>query len=134
MKKLGFGFMRLPVTDGSDPTSFDREQICRMVDTFLAEGFTYFDTAYMYHNGRSEEMLREALVRRYPRERFFLADKLPVFFIKQQEDVERFFREQLERTGAGYFDNYLLHCLDKDNFPIAEKYSSGTRQIRKNGV
>ncbi len=122
MKKLGFGFMRLPLLDGNDPTSFDKPQICGMVDAFLDAGFTYFDTAYMYHNGKSEEMLREALTARHPRDSFFLADKLPTMFLKQQADVGRIFREQLTRTGAQYFDNYLLHCLDSDNYPRAEQF------------
>ena len=121
MKKLGFGFMRLPLLDGKEPTSFDRCQICGMVDAYLAAGFTYFDTAYMYHAGKSEEMLRAALVERYPREKFLLADKLPTMFLKEPEDVPRIFAEQLERTGAGWFDYYLLHCLDKNNYPTAER-------------
>ncbi len=121
MKKLGFGFMRLPLLDGADPTSFDEAQIFRMVDTFLQKGFTYFDTAYMYHNGKSEEMLKKALVERYPRESFLLADKLPTMFLKQPEDLPRIFQEQLDRTGAGYFDYYLLHCLDRENYAIAER-------------
>jgi predicted aldo/keto reductase-like oxidoreductase len=114
--------MRLPLLDGNDPTSFDKPQICGMVDAFLDAGFTYFDTAYMYHNGKSEEMLREALTARHPRDSFFLADKLPTMFLKQQADVGRIFREQLTRTGAQYFDNYLLHCLDSDNYPRAEQF------------
>ena len=136
MKKLGFGFMRLPLCDGGDPTSFDRAQICAMVDSFLEQGFTYFDTAYMYHNGKSEEMLREALVKRHPRESFFLADKLPTMFLHQQEDVERIFREQLERTGAGYFDNYLLHCLDSGNYPRAEQFDcfNFVLEMKKRGL
>lgn len=122
MEKLGFGMMRLPLLDGSDPTAFDRGQICEMADAFLEAGFVYFDTAYMYHNGKSEEMLCEAVVKRHPRESFFLADKLPTMFLKKQDDVQRFFSEQLSRTGAQYFDNYLLHCLDRDNYPLAERF------------
>ena len=121
MKKLGFGFMRLPLLDGKEPTLFDKEQICKMVDAYMKAGFTYFDTAYMYHNGKSEEMLKEALVDRYPRESFLLADKLPTMFLKEPEDVSAKFAEQLERTGAGYFDYYLLHCLDKNNYATAER-------------
>ena len=121
MKKLGFGFMRLPLLDGKEPTSFDKAQIFGMVDAFLERGFTYFDTAYMYHSGKSEEMLREALVERHPRERFLLADKLPTMFLKKPEDVPRIFAEQLTRTGAKYFDFYLLHCLDTENYAIAER-------------
>lgn len=121
MKKLGFGFMRLPLRDVNDPTLFDEAQICQMVDAYLAAGFTYFDTAYMYHNGKSEEMLRKSLVERYPREQFFVADKLPTMFLKEPEDLPRIFAEQLERTGLQYFDNYLLHCLDQENYAITER-------------
>lgn len=121
MKKLGFGFMRLPLLDSNEPTSFDEKQIFEMVDRFLEQGFTYFDTAYMYHSGKSEEMLRKALVERHPREAYTVADKLPTMFLKEPDDVPRIFAEQLARTGLAYFDYYLLHCLDSDNYPIAER-------------
>ena len=65
-KKLGFGFMRLPVKN----ESIDMNEVNRMVDTFLAKGFTYFDTAYMYHTGKSEIAIRESVVKRYPRESY----------------------------------------------------------------
>lgn len=121
MKKLGFGCMRLPLLDANDPTSFDEAQICRMADEYIAAGFAYFDTAYMYHNGKSEEMLRKAVVERYPREAFFAADKLPTMFLKEPDDLPRIFEEQRSRTGLQWFDNYLLHCLDKENYAIAER-------------
>lgn len=112
--------MRLPLLDGKEPTSFDKEQICSMVDAYLAAGFTYFDTAYMYHNGKSEEMVKEALVQRYPRGKYLVADKLPTMMLKEEADVPRIFQEQLDRTGLEYFDYYLLHCLDKNNYATAE--------------
>lgn len=120
MKKLGFGFMRLPTLKENDPTSFDKEQICKMVDTFLEKGFTYFDTAYMYHNFKSENALKEVLVDRHPRESFTVATKLPTMFLKKAEDMERIFNEQLEKTGAGYFDYYLLHNLNVEHYKIAK--------------
>jgi predicted aldo/keto reductase-like oxidoreductase len=121
MKKLGFGFMRLPLLNGEDPTSFDREQICRMVDTFLERGFEYFDTAYMYHGFKSENVLKEVLIDRHPRESFKIASKLPTMFLKEEADMERIFTEQLEKTGAGYFDYYLLHNLNVSHYEIAER-------------
>ncbi|MGN1083479.1 MAG: aldo/keto reductase [Lachnospiraceae bacterium] len=121
MKKLGFGFMRLPLLDENDQTSFDKEQICKMVDLFLERGFTYFDTAYMYHGFKSEEILREVLVERYPRERFRVASKLPTMFLKKEEDMERIFTEQLIKCGVEYFDYYLLHCLNAENYGIAKR-------------
>ncbi len=121
MKKLGFGFMRLPLLDGNDQTSFDKKQICEMVDTFIEKGFTYFDTAYVYHNGVSESLLKEVLVERYPRDKFLLATKLPTFSLKEKADVKRIFEEQLEKCGVEYFDYYLLHCLNKDNFATCNR-------------
>ena len=113
--------MRLPLLNGEDQTSFDKQQICGMVDSFMEQGFTYFDTAYMYHDGKSECMLKEALVERYPRDSFLVATKLPTMMLNEVADMERIFNEQLERTGAGYFDYYLLHCLNKDLYETAKR-------------
>ena len=112
IKKLGFGLMRLPVIDGN-PEHIDLEQVCKMVDLFLERGFTYFDTAWAYHNGKSEEAVKEALVKRHPRESFLLASKLPTFAITTKEQVQQMFEQSLERSGAGYFDYYLLHNLNE---------------------
>lgn len=120
-KKLGFGCMRLPVKDPEHQATVDFEQVCQMVDTFLERGFTYFDTAYMYHEFQSENVMREALVKRYPRDSFTLATKMPVMFLKQPQDQERIFNEQLEKCGVEYFDYYLLHNLGVSHYEIAEK-------------
>lgn len=125
-RKLGFGCMRLPVTNQEDQTSVDIQQFCKMVDTFLERGFTYFDTAYMYHNYVSEKMVRKALVERHPRESFTLASKLPTMMLKQKEDMERIFNEQLEKCGVEYFDYYLLHCINEANYAIVQKLDSFT--------
>ncbi len=124
MKKLGFGFMRLPLLNPDDPTDVDKEQLCKMVDTFLERGFTYFDTAYMYHSFRSENILKEVLIDRHPREKFLVASKLPTMFLKEKSDMERIFNEQLEKTGAGYFDYYLLHNLNTEHYGIAERFGA----------
>ncbi len=121
MKKLGFGMMRLPLLDGNDPTSFDEAQIFEMVDRFLQEGFVYFDTAYMYHNHASEAMVRRALVERHPRDAFLLATKLPTMSLKEVGDMERIFKEQLKKCGVSYFDYYLLHCLNAENYATAQR-------------
>ena len=121
-KKLGFGGMRLPLIDPDDPKRIDLDQVCRMVDLYLDRGFRYFDTAYPYHDGHSEEALRQCLVERYPRECFLLADKMPVFLVKAEEDYERFFTEQLRRCGVSHFDVYLLHNLGRDRYPDVERY------------
>jgi predicted aldo/keto reductase-like oxidoreductase len=123
-KKLGFGFMRLPVIDKEDQTSIDFEQLNKMVDIFLKRGFTYFDTAYMYHNFKSEIALREALVKRHPRNSFTVATKMPTMFLKRTEDLEKIFNEQLEKVGVDYFDYYLLHSLGVNNYKIARKLNA----------
>ncbi len=121
MPKLGFGMMRLPETDGV----IDHEQVCRMVDHYMDHQMNYFDTAYVYHGGKSEVAAREALVKRYPRDSFMLATKLPAWEIKKEEDVERIFNEQLERAGVDYFDFYLLHSIeDGNNYDTYVKYDS----------
>ena len=124
MKKLGFGFMRLPLLDGNNQTSFDKEQLCKMVDTFLEKGFTYFDTAYMYHDFKSERVLKEVLVDRHPRDSFTVATKMPTMFLKEKEDMERILNEQLEKCGVEYFDYYLLHCLNVENYATAQRLDS----------
>ena len=111
-KKLGFGLMRLPLLDPNDDGSIDMEQLKQMVDSFLEQGFTYFDTAWMYCGGRSEEAAGEALVKRHPRDSFTFTTKLPAYLLRSEEDREKVFQEQLRRTGAGYFDYYWLHDVN----------------------
>lgn len=106
IKKLGFGLMRLPQKDGV----IDVEQTKEMVDLFLNAGFTYFDTAWAYAG--SEDAIRQALVERYPRERFQLATKNAAWInCKTREEAIAQFDTSLKQTGAGYFDFYLLHNL-----------------------
>ncbi|MEN2995410.1 MAG: aldo/keto reductase [Acetomicrobium sp.] len=121
MKKLGFGLMRLPLKDPDDQESIDLEELKRMVDHFLEKGFTYFDTAYPYHQGKSEVAIRKALVERYPRDSFTLTDKLPTWIATKYEDYEAIFEEQLERCGVTYFDYYLLHSLDTKRYAETSK-------------
>ncbi len=85
-KRLGFGLMRLPLLNPDNPANIDVEQVKQMVDTFLERGFTYFDTAWMYHGFQSENVVKEALVDRYPRDSYTLATKLHAGFIKTKED------------------------------------------------
>jgi predicted aldo/keto reductase-like oxidoreductase len=124
-KKLGFGFMRLPLDSRQNDYSIvDMEILNQMVDTFLERGFTYFDTAYMYHMGNSEIALREAVVKRHKRDSFTVATKLPTMFLKKEGDQERIFDEQLEKCGVDYFDYYLLHNLGVTHYEIAKKFDS----------
>ena len=118
IKKLGFGLMRLPKKDGA----IDIKQVAVMVDNFIAAGFTYFDTAWAYPG--SEEAIRKALIERYPRERFQLADKNAAWInCKTREDAIAQFDVSLERTGAGYFDFYLLHNLGAGRTKVFEDFN-----------
>ena len=100
IEKLGFGFMRLPLTDADDVRSIDRGQLEKMVDYFIEHSFTYFDTAYMYHDYTSEEALRGALVERHPRDSFTVATKLPLMLLEKEGDQERIFEEQLKNAAS----------------------------------
>ncbi|MBP2649476.1 MAG: putative oxidoreductase of aldo/keto reductase family [Firmicutes bacterium] len=123
MKKLGFGLMRLPITEAGNPTSINQKLVNKMVDYYLDKGFTYFDTGYPYHQGMSEVAARKAIVERHPRESFTITDKMPTFFVTKSEDYQRFFDEQLERCGVTYFDYYLLHTLGVKNYADTLKYN-----------
>ena len=112
MKNFGFGCMRLPMNGAQ----VDTAQFSQMVDRFMAEGFTYFDTAHGYIGGLSETALRECLVHRYPRERYQLTDKLTQNYFHGEEDLPGVFADQLEKTGVAYFDYYLLHALTKEYY------------------
>ena len=114
-KKLGFGLMRLPLLDEKDKKSIDIEQMKKMVDLFLERGFTYFDTAWMYHDFESERAVKAALVDRVERSRYTLTTKLHAGFIETKEDRDRVFNEQLSKTGVDYFDYYLIHDIETGN-------------------
>lgn len=118
--KLGFGLMRLPkLEDGS----IDIEQTAEMANRFLAAGGTYFDTAYVYDNGGSEEAFRKAVVERHPRESFTVCTKLNAWMqCHDEESAKQQFYTSLERTGAGYFDYYLLHALQRNNYKKYDEY------------
>jgi len=131
--KLGFGLMRLPRLE--DGTTIDVEQVSRMVDLFLEAGGTYFDTAFAYPG--SEEAIRKALVERYPRDRYTLASKLictagdtdPVAARKELET-------SLERSGAGYFDYYLLHALQRGTYKKYDEFGlwDYVKELKEKGL
>ena len=122
MKKLGFGMMRMPTIDKANAADVDIEQVKRMVDLFMAKGFTYFDTALMYNGCASEAVAKAALVDRYPRDSFTLATKLHAAFFNSAEEREKVFNGQLEKTGAGYFDYYLIHGVEAAMLPKYEAF------------
>lgn len=120
IKKLGFGLMRLPRVEGSEDV-IDIEQVKQMVDEFLAAGFTYFDTAWAYAG--SEDAIRQALVERYPREKFQLATKNAAWInCKTREDAIEQYNTSLRQSGAGYFDFYLLHNLGDSRTHVFEDF------------
>lgn len=121
-KKLGFGFMRLPLLKDEEPASIDYPALETLVDAFLARGFTYFDTAPTYHAGHSEEALRRVLAERYPRGAFTLASKMPPWRLEGPEHPARLFARQLERCGVEYFDYYLAHSINREHYAQAKEY------------
>ena len=128
MPRIGFGLMRLPETDGV----IDIGKVCKMVDSYLDAGFNYFDTAYVYHGGNSERAVKEAIVKRHPRNSFTLATKLPAWSIHSFEDRDKIFNEQLERCGVDYFDFYLLHSIeDGNNYDTYVKYDCFNWGVQK---
>lgn len=110
MNNLGFGCMRLPLKSANQ-TDFNYPELNTMVDTFLDAGFTYFDTSYVYHEGKSQEAVRKALVERHPRDSFHLATKFPTFLNIAEDEIEATFQSQLDDLGVDYFDYYLLHNI-----------------------
>ena len=135
MNKLGFGYLRLPWLSPDPDSELDYELICRMTDAFLAGGGNYFDTAYTYLGGMSEKALKKCLVERHPRASFRIADKMPTWMVKEKADLRRFFDEQKQRCGIDYFDAYLLHSLNRENYEIAEQFDmfGFLRDVKANG-
>ncbi len=114
---LGFGCMRLPLVQQGKP-DIDYALAQKLIDYAYAHGVNYYDTAYMYHDGLSEQFIGQAL-RKYPRESYFLADKMPAWQITREEQVDEIFQNQFKRCGVDYFDFYLCHGLDRN---ILEKF------------
>ena len=118
MKKLGFGLMRLPII-GGDHTKIDLERVNEMVDKFLEHGYSYFDTAYVYHGGFSEVAFRECVVKRHPRDSFTVTTKLPLFGKPDRAGMEKIFNESITRLGVDYIDYYWLHAMGRDSYQYA---------------
>jgi len=121
VKKLGFGTMRLPRTNPDDPTAIDMQKFCEMVDTFIAAGYTYFDTAWMYHKFASECAVKEALTTRHARNTYTLATKLHESYVKDGVTKDDIFNKQCEKCGVDFFDYYLLHAINDGNFKTYEE-------------
>ncbi len=117
---LGMGCMRLPKVDPEKP-DIDYVKAQEIIDYAYSHGVNYFDTAYVYHGGQSESFIGQAL-KKYPRESYFLATKMPIWCVKKQEDVERIFNEQLQKCQVDYFDFYLFHAQDAGNFKKCQEF------------
>ncbi|HML36398.1 MAG TPA: aldo/keto reductase [Bacillota bacterium] len=118
---LGFGTMRLPVIDGV-PANIDEAETIKMLRSAIDRGVNYVDTAYPYHGGKSEVAVGKALKDGY-REKVFLADKLPLWLVKSENDLDRIFGEQLQRLGTDSIDMYLAHNLDRDTWPKVAEFN-----------
>ena len=116
-KKLGFGCMRLPMK--GEEVNYD--EFNKMIDYFFDNGFNYFDTAHGYINGKSETAIRDCLSSRYDRDKFTLTNKLTKPYFKNKSDIRPFFEEQLKLCGVDYFDYYLMHAQDRDNYKHFKK-------------
>lgn len=116
-KNFGFGCMRLPMKDGE----VDHHAFCEMVDTFLAAGFNYFDTAHGYLGGKSETALKAALTSRHARDSYVLTNKLSTYHFEKEEEIRPLFEQQLAACGVDYFDFYLMHAQDKELFAKYKK-------------
>ena len=121
---LGFGAMRLPQTDANDPTTFEMDEFTKMVDYYMEQGFNYFDTSYGYHDEKSENALKKALVERYPRESYRIADKIPTWMLTKESDNEDLVNVMLDRLGIDYFDVLLIHNINKVFVNVAESAKS----------
>ena len=131
---LGYGLMRLPLKDRRNQSEIDKEKAQELIDRAMAGGVNYYDTAWVYHQGMSERFAGEAL-KKYPRESYNLADKMPVWEVKSLDDAKRIFQEQLDRCQAKYFDFYLLHSLNGGAWPNVRDLGAleYARQMKKEG-
>ena len=122
LSSLGLGLMRLPVID-NDETKIDIEKTAQMIDYAIKNGINYFDTAWGYHGGNSE-IVAGQILSKYPRDSFYLASKFPGYDLSNMDKVEEIFEKQLEKTGLGHFDFYMLHnvCELNVNQYLDEQY------------
>lgn len=111
-KNFGFGCMRLPMNGDN----VDYDEFSRMIDAYINAGFNYFDTAHGYIEGKSETAVRDCLAKRYPRDAYILANKLSSPYFEKEEDIFPLFEQQLSLCGVDYFDFYLFHSLNRENY------------------
>ena len=116
MKKLGFGMMRLPLLYPGNGRNVDMWQVRAMAEMFMDNGFTYFDTAYLYHNFFSEIVVSQCLVPFFPRDSYTVADKMPTMFLKEAKQMPEIFERQLRKCNLDYFDYYMMHDVNSSNY------------------
>jgi len=114
---FGFGCMRLPMKDGQ----VDYAEFSKMADVFIESGLNYFDTAHGYISGQSETAIRDCVAKRYDRSKFLLTNKLTAPYFNSQADIRPFFEKQLDWCGVEYFDFYLMHAQDQNNYQKYKK-------------
>ena len=133
---FGFGAMRLDLVDENDQSSVDKSNYQEMIDYYMSQGFNYFDTSYAYHDGSSEIGLREYLVKKYPRDSFKIADKMPTWLLLSEEDNQKYVDEMLERLGVEYFDVFLIHNINEAFLAIAEKCNTFEyiKKMKEDGI
>ena len=131
MPLIALGCMRLPMRDGK----IDMVELDKMVEYAMAHGANYFDTAYMYVEGKSENAIGEVL-KKYPRESFILTDKCPAYLVKSPADVRKLCEEQLKKCQVEYFDNYMVHNINKNtlsNYRDNDMYGELVK-LKKEGI
>lgn len=131
-KNFGFGMMRLPMID----KEVDEKQVNQMVDYFISKGFNYFDTAHPYIDGKSEQAVKNCLVKRYPREDYILTNKLSNSYWEKREDIREYIQTMLDKCGVKYFDFLLMHALNKDSYKKykKEKAFEEALELKKEGI
>lgn len=133
MKNFGFGCMRLPMKDDQ----VDYEEFSKMIKTFFDNGFTYFDTAHGYINGKSEIAIKDCLTSKYPRESYLLTNKLTGNYFNSQEEIVPLFEKQLEACGVTYFDYYLMHAQNKaifEKFKKCKAYETSIELLKQGRI
>ncbi|MBQ0078477.1 MAG: aldo/keto reductase, partial [Eubacterium sp.] len=116
MNKMGFGFQRIPTLSSGD---VDFDKLIPIVDRYMELGGTFYDTAYMYLDGKSEEALKKCVVERYPRDAYQIQDKFPLYTIKDPSEFDSYLQLQLGRCGLDYFDSFLLHWMNDEIYQKA---------------
>ncbi len=134
INKLGFGFLRLPMSVGANEP--DWEKVNSLVDLYMSLGGRYFDTCYTYLEGMSEAAVRRCVTQRKDRSSFRLIEKLPGYLCRSYDDCRRYFEEEQERCGTGWFDVYMLHWLNRQNYETAEKLDEFRflRELKEKGL